>query len=384
MLYDLTYGRDHQANWRRGNAGYRDCKLHTDTQAAAAWHRASRTHAQLQAYSRSIEGLLTALQSQSEACAARDRDHCVHEQNVPITLTLSGGQVEATRGQALPTLSDAALLSRDIVAHRNAQVALHGSDVLGATRDCAAERQARHLVTWSLEMDDLAARHKREHVRELQLVHVTRDVAQVLEGGADGPAPRSPAKQAELMLEHGSLTHVRDACALFQAPLPYFVQVSLVMNLSMCACSPPGRHICDRQAGCCHLAMRVTQGVQRRLAPLQAAQVERQRRAFIAATDKVARGIEANEALSCATEEARNLMRGRKHLEEVAVERAVAQARANRLKFREIVTTQQLATLVRQQTQAILALRREKARWVRRSFPAFEAAPQPLQMPGGG
>jgi hypothetical protein len=66
-------------------------------------------------------------------------------------------------------------------------------------------------------------------------------------------------------------------------------------------------------------------------------------------------------------------MGDRQHLIDVATDRVATRKRRDRSRFTEVVTNGRLRDIAMAQMQEIVALNREKARWVQRSFPSFEA-----------
>jgi hypothetical protein len=186
----------------------RDCKLAVDKQLDAAWLALTQTAATWDVYDAKRALLSLARQQREQAhhhVAAQAR---MQEQNVPVAFVLKGGQLELPRGQALPSLGDAALVHVATVRALNGAVVDAANKALDILRDCnALRRQAVH-AEWEIARDTLAAKHKQEGVQELQLLHIGREVSQLWDGGV--VAKGTPAeKQAELLLTHGKLMHVR-------------------------------------------------------------------------------------------------------------------------------------------------------------------------------
>ena len=95
---------------------------------------------------------------------------------------------------------------------------------------------------------------------------------------------------------------------------------------------------------------------------------------FVRMTDKVASQIDCNEELTLATEEARRIMRERRHLSELAESRQSTQAARHKARFQETVTTTRLRDIAAAQASELLYLQAELDRWRKRSFPSFVIA----------
>jgi hypothetical protein len=107
---------------------------------------------------------------------------------------------------------------------------------------------------------------------------------------------------------------------------------------------------------------------------VQGALVHAKSKRFLSLTDKLAAGIESNEELTTATEEAASILSERRDLEDLAARKLQAKIDRAKNKFRKIAVNGQLRDIAFNQMQEILQLSREKAVWVQRSFPSFAEA----------
>lgn len=87
-------------------------------------------------------------------------------------------------------------------------------------------------------------------------------------------------------------------------------------------------------------------------------------------TDSVASHIEVNEELTLATEEAKRIMRERRHLQDVTKAREADSVRSQQARFQGVVATNRLRDIALSQMQELMYLTRELDRWRRKSFPA--------------
>ena len=94
-------------------------------------------------------------------------------------------------------------------------------------------------------------------------------------------------------------------------------------------------------------------------------------KAFATATDRVASGLEANEALLFTTDEGLREARSKKELLDAAQASTKERARAQNKRFHATLATSKLRDVARAQIDTLRALHAEKMRWVQRSFPSF-------------
>jgi len=100
------------------------------------------------------------------------------------------------------------LLPRSTVDALNAAVRAGAEAKLCTLRLCSTARATIHSAQWELQRCDLERRHKTEHVRDLQLLHVTRNVGDVLEGRAGG-ARHPDERRLEARLDRERQAQVR-------------------------------------------------------------------------------------------------------------------------------------------------------------------------------
>ena len=185
-----------------------DCKLGVDQQADAAWAQLANTVATWDMLD-AEKAHVARTQQQAEQAARQTASECkLGESNVPVVFELRGAQMEASNLQLLVGLGDAALLNSAAVRRLNAVIVDEARKLLKCQRECDQARDAAHLTQWTIQRDALAAQHKHEHIQELQLLHLGREVSQLLEPHA-GARAKSAEKQLELMLTHSRLMHVR-------------------------------------------------------------------------------------------------------------------------------------------------------------------------------
>ena len=201
--YNHANSSDRQSCWLCS-----DCKLGVDKQADAAWAQLAHTVATWDMLD-AEKAHVTRNQQQAEQAARHTSSECkLGESNVPVVFELRGAQMEAFNSQLLVGLGDAALLNSAAVRRLNAVIVDEARKLLKYQRECDQVRDAAHRTQWTIQRDALAAQHKHEHIQELQLLHLGREVSQLLEPHA-GARAKSAEKQLELMLTHSRLMHVR-------------------------------------------------------------------------------------------------------------------------------------------------------------------------------
>lgn len=122
--------------------------------------------------------------------------------DVPIVFVGCGGQVEVTEHQLLPDMQTAVLIKKDWVQTLNEKVHWQAAKVLECVQDCSDLRSRQQAVAWGLSLSDLAADHKAEHAKELQLFHVTRGVQNLLDCNRSEAVKKTPeAKVLERLRE---------------------------------------------------------------------------------------------------------------------------------------------------------------------------------------
>jgi hypothetical protein len=118
--------------------------------------------------------MLKVIQSSTELQSQTDKQITAACMNVPTILSCKGGQVEVTSLTLIPDLEDAVVLSTSSVNSLNTHVVMRAEKVLECLRACKDLKRGIHLASWGISQAELAQKHKQEHVRELQLLHVPR------------------------------------------------------------------------------------------------------------------------------------------------------------------------------------------------------------------
>ena len=187
---------------------FRDCRLDLEKQLLGVWARATNSAALLDM----LEGEGVAMQQQLslmlEEQTRREAAAAHAEQNVPAVFSLKCGQIEVLEGQLFPQFDDAVMLKTAIVQAHNHAIARDATSLLELWAASNSVRQKIHLTRWSIELDELAAAHKLEHIKELQIFHVDRATCQLLESGTTRKGTAAD-KQMELLLQHSKCMHVR-------------------------------------------------------------------------------------------------------------------------------------------------------------------------------
>lgn len=99
--------------------------------------------------------------------------------NLEIQLLLRQGQVEVEPGQLVPEFSQSVLLHRSIIEQLNSQIKTLGEAKLNSMNECKEFKRGIHMLDWEheklkMEADDLVMRTK-----EIQMLHVTKELQQV-------------------------------------------------------------------------------------------------------------------------------------------------------------------------------------------------------------
>lgn len=130
--------------------------------------------------------------------------------DVPAVLTCKGGQVEVTEQTLIPDMEDGVMLATSSVNVLNTHVVLQAEKVLECLRSCRDYKRGIYLSSWGISQAELAQKHKQEHVRELQLLHVPRAVQDVLLSGEHtGSQDSAQIKMLEKVRDLHKHMHVR-------------------------------------------------------------------------------------------------------------------------------------------------------------------------------
>lgn len=151
------------------------------------------------------------LQQQQEAELAAQRIKAASDAaqvDAPIVHSLKNAQIEACHGQTVPSFSDAVALDASTVHTLNSAICEYGGDALAKLKACSELRRDARFTTWTIGMHDLQGQHEAEHVRELQLLHVSRDVAKLWDPRTTHTAEPLD-KHYERLMTHNKHTHVR-------------------------------------------------------------------------------------------------------------------------------------------------------------------------------
>jgi hypothetical protein len=195
----------------------RDCRLVVTERTTDAWLRTAAATALLDIFELEAESLSTAIVADAEALQKRLEYDDISRLNSPFAFCCCGGQLEAWRGQVIPNYEDAVLLDRRTVQAVNAVIVEAAGKVLESMQTCVAARQQIHRNKWEIQQRELSAGHKQAHTRELQLLHVTRNIQKVLDSNGkrtrDTLAEQARLEQVKVVNER---IHVRPVYLLSQ------------------------------------------------------------------------------------------------------------------------------------------------------------------------
>lgn len=137
--------------------------------------------ATLDAYDAETVCLGKKLQASDDETEKLMHDALVCSINVPVVFTGCGGQVEITEDTLVPDMHHAVLVHKDHINMHNSAIKQQAGKVLELRQICSHLRSRQQGIAWEISMSDLAAEHKAEHVKELQLFHVTREVQHLID-----------------------------------------------------------------------------------------------------------------------------------------------------------------------------------------------------------
>lgn len=188
----------------------RDCKLGVLEQTEECWKSSATLVALLEDYKAELDHTSKLIHSSMEQQKQSDQEITAACMNIPTVLTCKGGQVEVTEQTQIPDLEDAVILATSSVNFLNTHVVLQAEKVLECLRECRDFKRGIHLSSWGISQAELAEKHKQEHVRELQLLHVPRAVQNVLlSGGVAAPQDNAEVKMLEKVRALHKHMHVR-------------------------------------------------------------------------------------------------------------------------------------------------------------------------------
>lgn len=164
----------------------RDCRLGLLEKLANAWETGAATVSVVDAYTAEATNLSNKIQEAHEVIQKTAHDAVQCAIDVPISFIGCGGQIEVTENQLLPNLQKAVLVNRNRIQVLNDAVHQQAAKVLERLENCSQLRSKQQGAGWELSRIDLATEHKAEHVKQLQLFHVTRRVQDLLECNRSG------------------------------------------------------------------------------------------------------------------------------------------------------------------------------------------------------
>lgn len=85
-------------------------------------------------------------------------------------------QVDVPEQAVIPDFADAALMHRGRVELLNREVIARGSNKVEQMREISASKRSLALTQWENESLELSAEHTTQHISELQLLHVSREI----------------------------------------------------------------------------------------------------------------------------------------------------------------------------------------------------------------
>lgn len=189
-------------------------------QIEECWKSSSATVALLDEYKAELNHTSKLMNSSMELQRRTDKQVATGCLNVPTVLTTKGGQVEVTERTLIPDLEDAVMLATSSVNCLNTHVVLQAEKVLECLRACRDFKQGIHLSSWGISQAELAEKHKQEHVRELQLLHVPRAVQNVLlSGEAAVSQDVAQVKSLEKVRDLHNHMHVRFIMTSYGQPI---------------------------------------------------------------------------------------------------------------------------------------------------------------------
>lgn len=333
----------------------RDCRIGELERLVCAWDAGAEVGATLDSYLAESKCLSNKLQAAQGKISKLTQDNVNLSVDVPVVFVGQGGQVEITEDQLLPDMQHALLVNRDRINVLNDAIHQQATKFLELLQDCGQLKSRQQGIAWALSMSDLAAEHKMEHVKELQLFHVTREVQDLLDCNRKQPVPNSSnTKVLEKLRELNQQVQVKSARTIS------------VVGLHAVRCN-----------ACSESILLETQLQNFRCkhdgTVLQTSMIKQRSTKFVNLTDAVAERLEMNEELSKATAEAFRIIQGHDNIKQLAKQKAADRAARIANHFKHMAIQNKLRMVALTQTQELLKLFTEKESLVERNFPSFRS-----------
>lgn len=179
-----------------------------EARQAIECHATGVLAAQLDVFENELEAVTEQLRTDAEELQERLGDMMMRDKDLPIVLQMREAQMEVPEARVLPNMAHAVLLKRNLVECLNSAIRSKAGAGLARLRICSDVRRKIFMVEWELQRQELARLHKLDHIKELQLVHLTRNIQEVLDN-PDELSKFLPDKQLESQLLHNKAIHVR-------------------------------------------------------------------------------------------------------------------------------------------------------------------------------
>jgi hypothetical protein len=141
----------------------------------------------------------------AELAAIRDRE-ARERWNLELPYKLKQGQLEVEEAAVVTDYSEALFVHKGVIAELNAQIRALGGEKVGVLEEIKEFRKEIALLQWENERADREAEDLVELTRELQLLRVTKDLQERINGGGEDNQ-QAEAVRLERKLEQIKINH---------------------------------------------------------------------------------------------------------------------------------------------------------------------------------
>uniref|UniRef100_A0A7S1SNJ9 DUF4201 domain-containing protein n=1 Tax=Tetraselmis chuii TaxID=63592 RepID=A0A7S1SNJ9_9CHLO len=154
----------------------RDAKVMTERELSSASARLTRLSALVEAGQEDEAATSGEMERLSREATDLGLEVECHAINLSMKYTLKMGQIEIPDQAVVPDFADSCLMGRQTVEVLNGEVVARSSHKIDRMREISGSRGELTTTAWESGALDLRAEHKLQHISELQLLHVTREI----------------------------------------------------------------------------------------------------------------------------------------------------------------------------------------------------------------
>jgi len=154
----------------------RDAKVMTERELTSSSARLTRLLALVEAGQEDETATHAAIERLNQELVDLALEVDCYAINLNMKYTLKMGQIEIPDQAIVPDFADGCLMEKKKVELLNGEIISRSGDKIAKMREISSSRSELTLTDWENGSLDLGAEHKMQHISELQLLHVTREI----------------------------------------------------------------------------------------------------------------------------------------------------------------------------------------------------------------